>query len=128
MTTKTMIKIGDLPSAIVFAALYNNAVVRGFGFRLQMDGTMTVHQAQSLLSEDGPFVHEWGGRVIKINFSHEEFDPTEYDDANHGGEPMAEQIVDHIREKLKPELVAELTRDFWRKPGPIRPQPFEVEE
>lgn len=116
MHTNGPIFIGDLPSAVVFAALYNNAVVKGFASRTSLDGHMSIAVAQAVLNNRtmATFIQEWGGRIIGIDFSDEEFDPTVYNTANGGaGVQLAQRVVAHVRQVLTPELLADATRDFW---------------
>lgn len=107
--------IGNLPSALVFAALYNNALVRGFPDRTLLDGHMTVEQAQSTLNDrsQATYIEEFRGRVIGVDFTEMEFDPSTYNDANRDG-MTAQELVEFIRDTIPLELMAKATTDFRR--------------
>lgn len=113
--------IGDLPAAVVLAALYNNAVVDGFDGRLAIDGRMSVEQAQSILNDRrrGTHIDKLNGRVLGIDFAVPSFSPQQYDDCNfgYGNAGTAARIVQHIRDTLTPQLLQEATKDFWTADG-----------
>ncbi len=116
MPTRGHIYIDDLPRAVVLAALYNNAVVKGFGSRLAIDGHMSITQAQDILTDRDRalVIDELNGRFIGLDPSLTDFDPEPYNQANGGAtQQLAQIVISHIRSVLTPELFAEATRDFW---------------
>lgn len=108
--------IGDLPSAVVFAALYNNALTGNAKRRTQFDEEMTIEKAQSFLNDrkQAAFVLKHNGRVIGVDFTEVEFDPRAYNDTNQDG-LTAQEIVEIVRDALK-EPMTKATADFRTAP------------
>lgn len=103
-----MVSIKELDKAAVLAALYNASHPQGMGF-LQFDPhPMTVEQAKELLGvgddnarmfgirRKGDFYFDYlKGRVLKVDLSGDEFDPSLYNRDN--GEGAAEAVINGLR-------------------------------
>lgn len=103
----TRLEISDLPAAVVLAALYNNQFVYGIGVRTDFDGSLTIRQAQSILTLNGSCVEVLMGRPIYVHFGawvngELWFDPTEYDAIR--GEGAALAVIEHLNEMLGNDL------------------------
>ena len=108
------VDITDLPAAIVLAALYNNQYVDGIGGRFPADGNMSIKQAQSILTIDGPNVGVLRGRPIHVHFGAWDegrlvFDPTQYNAVR--GEGAAAAVIQYLSDFLDDEL-PELIKDL----------------
>ena len=79
-----MISIKSLDKAAVLAALYNAARPQGMGFMRFDPKPMTVEEARRLLAQQQDFDY-LQGRVMKVNLSGDELDPTWYDRDNGQG-------------------------------------------
>lgn len=102
-----MVDISDLPAAVVLAALYNNQYVQGVGGRFAADGEMTILQAQSILTCDGPLLEKVQGRPIHIHFgAYSEgrlmFNPAMYDAER--GEGAAATVIQSLKDALLDQL------------------------
>ncbi len=78
------IDISNKDKAEVLAALFNRARPQGLGFLQYRNRTMSVDEARTLLETQTCFDY-LEGRVMKINLSGSDFNPTLYDLDNGSG-------------------------------------------
>ena len=88
-----MIDITDR-KAKVLAALYNRAKPLGMGFLHFTPEPMTEKEAQDMLDSGQTYFDYVKGRVMKVNFKDDEFDPYLYDRDN--GEGAAAKVVEGL--------------------------------
>jgi len=88
------ISIVGLDKAEVLAALYNAARPQGLGFLHYDPAPMTHQEAEALLRQTTYFDYI-KGRVLKVDLSGDEFDPSLYDRDN--GQGAAERVIAALR-------------------------------
>ena len=77
-----MISFGNKDKAVVLKALWDNSKAQGMSFlALPESQKITVEQCAARLKES-PYVDYFAGKVIKIDFSGDEFNPWGYDRDN----------------------------------------------
>lgn len=90
-----MINISKFRKAQVLAALYNNSKVQGMGFLQAKPGIMSEGEAAEILEETHTFDYLFG-KVMKVDLTHDQFNPRSYDRDN--GDGAAQRAVDSIGE------------------------------
>ena len=89
-----MIDIKDLDKAVVLSKLYNASKTLGLGFLQEVAEPMTIPEAREILKDNTQFDYLYG-KVMKIDLTHDSFDPWLYDKDN--GEGKADRIIQEIR-------------------------------
>lgn len=91
-----MINIEGISKGRVLAALYNASRPLGMGFLHFDPKPMTEEEANEILAQYHDAYFDYlKGRVMKVDLSHDEFDPRLYDRDN--GQGAAKNIIDSIK-------------------------------
>lgn len=80
--------------AKALAALYNNSQPLGMGVMDYTPEDMTESEAQELLNAGQTYFDYLKGRIMKVDFKHNDFDPWLYDRDN--GEEAAAKALESI--------------------------------
>lgn len=89
------VSIQGLSKASVLAALYNGAKPQGMGF-FQFDPTpITEDEAEEIMNKSGVHFDYLKGRVMKVDLSGDEIDPSYYDRDN--GAREVQRIISALR-------------------------------
>ena len=90
-----MIDISKMNKADVLAALYDRAQTQGLGLLHYTPENLAKEEAEALL-EMGTYFDYLKGRVMKVELSGDELDPSLYDRDN--GQGAAEAALSHLIE------------------------------
>ena len=89
-----MINFANKDKATVLKALWENSKAQGMSFlHLPKSGTMSVAECAAALAKN-PHVDYFAGKVIKVDFSSDSFDPWGYDRDN--GEGAAAKVLQGV--------------------------------
>ena len=90
-----MVDISGLDKAEVLVALYNATHPQGMGFMHYDPKDMTKQEAQALLDSGYTYFDYVKGRIMKVDFEGDSFDPWLYDRDNYQG--AAQDVIKVLR-------------------------------